>query len=71
MVSSHSKSTGIPRVDGLSMGPSDLGRHNYYSCRVRVSEYSVTSILTRPLDTNYHPYMESSVQNFTFLIDFL
>ena len=31
VVSSHSKSTGIPRVnglDGLSTGPSDLGRHN-------------------------------------------
>ena len=28
MVSGHPKFTGIPRVDGLSMGPSDLGRHN-------------------------------------------
>ena len=27
VVSSHSKATGIPRVDGLSMGPPDLGLH--------------------------------------------
>ena len=31
MVSSHLKSTGIPRVDGLSTGSSDLGRHNLVS----------------------------------------
>ena len=40
MVLDHPKSIGIPRVDELSTGPPDLGRHNYYSCRVRVSEYS-------------------------------
>ena len=28
VVSGHPKSTGIPRVDGLSTGPLDLGRHN-------------------------------------------
>ena len=27
VVSGHPKSTRIPRVDGLSTGPSDLGRH--------------------------------------------
>ena len=27
VVSGPSKSTGIPRVDGLSMGPPDLGCH--------------------------------------------
>ena len=27
VVSDHLKSTGILRVDGLSMGPPDLGRH--------------------------------------------
>ena len=27
VVSGHPKSTRIPRVDGLSMGPSDLGCH--------------------------------------------
>ena len=27
VVSGHSKSTGIPPVDGLSTGPPDLGRH--------------------------------------------
>ena len=27
MVSGHLKSTGILRVDGLSTGPPDLGRH--------------------------------------------
>ena len=27
VVSSHLKSTGIPRVHGLSTGPPDLGRH--------------------------------------------
>ena len=27
VVSGHPKSTGISRVDGLSTGPSDLGRH--------------------------------------------
>ena len=27
MVSGHPKSTGIPRVDGLSTGPPDLGCH--------------------------------------------
>ena len=27
VVSSHTKSTGIPWVDKLSTGPSDLGRH--------------------------------------------
>ena len=28
VVSDHLKSTGIPRVDGLSTGPPDLRRHN-------------------------------------------
>ena len=28
VVSSHSKSIGILRVDGLSMGPPDLGCHS-------------------------------------------
>ena len=28
VVSGHLKSTGIPRVNGLSAGPSNLGRHN-------------------------------------------
>ena len=27
VVFGHPKSTGIPRVDGLSTGPPDLGRH--------------------------------------------
>ena len=27
MVSGHPKSIGIPQVDGLSTGPSNLGRH--------------------------------------------
>ena len=27
VVSGHPKSTGIPRVDGLSTGPPDLGRY--------------------------------------------
>ena len=31
MVSGHPKSTGIPSIDGLSMGPSDLGRHRLVS----------------------------------------
>ena len=38
VVSGHSKSTGIPRVDGLSTGPSDLGCHkkkdNLVSCLI-------------------------------------
>ena len=29
VVSGHLKSTGIPRVDGLSMGPQSLRLHNY------------------------------------------
>ena len=29
VVSGHSKSTGIPRVDGLSTGPPDLGCHTF------------------------------------------
>ena len=29
VASGHSKSTGILRVDGLSMGPSDFGRHGF------------------------------------------
>ena len=29
VVSGHPKSIGIPRVDGLSMGPPDLGGHTY------------------------------------------
>ena len=29
VVSGYPKSTGIPQVDGLSTGPSDLGRHKY------------------------------------------
>ena len=33
MVSGHPKSTGIQRVDGLSMGPSDLGCHMSSSMR--------------------------------------
>ena len=28
VVLGHLKSTGIPRVDGLSIGPPDLGRHS-------------------------------------------
>ena len=31
VVSGHSKSTGILRVDGLSMGPSDFRRHDLVS----------------------------------------
>ena len=31
VVSSHSKSTGILLVDGLSTGPSDLGLHSLVS----------------------------------------
>ena len=31
VVSGHPKSTEIPRVDGLSTGPSDLGCHNLVS----------------------------------------
>ena len=31
VVSSHPKSIGIPRVDGLSTGPLDLGRHSLVS----------------------------------------
>ena len=31
LVSGHPKSTGIPRVDGLSTGPLDLGRHSMVS----------------------------------------
>ena len=31
VVSGHSKSTGIPQVDELSMGPPNLGRHNLVS----------------------------------------
>ena len=31
MVSGHPKSTGIPQVDKLSMGPPDLGRHSLVS----------------------------------------
>ena len=30
-ISSHPKSTGIPRVDGLSTGPLDLGCHSLVS----------------------------------------
>ena len=34
VVSGHSKSIGIPRVDGLSKGPSNLGAsHNEYVLR--------------------------------------
>ena len=28
VVSGHLTSTGVPRVNGLSMGPSDLGHHS-------------------------------------------
>ena len=31
MVLGHPKSIGIPRVNGLSTGPLDLGRHNLVS----------------------------------------
>ena len=31
VVSGHLKFTGIPRIDGLSAGPPDLGRHNLVS----------------------------------------
>ena len=30
VISGHPKSTGILRVDGLSTGPPDLGRHRLY-----------------------------------------
>ena len=38
MVSGHPKSTGISRVEGLSTGPSDLGRHNLVS-ELRYTNY--------------------------------
>ena len=38
MVSSHSKSTGIPRVDGLSTGPPDLGCHTLTHCPLHETE---------------------------------
>ena len=31
VVSGHPKPTGIPRVDGFSTGPLDLGRHSLVS----------------------------------------
>ena len=31
VVSGHPKSTGFPRVDGLSTGPPDLGYHSLVS----------------------------------------
>ena len=33
VVSGHLKSTGIPRVDRLSTGPPNLGRHVFASCQ--------------------------------------
>ena len=34
VVSGHSKSTGIPLVDGLSMGPPNLGFHRFVKVRL-------------------------------------
>ena len=36
VVSSHPKSIGIQRVDGLSMGPPDLGRHNLRTILIQI-----------------------------------
>ena len=47
VVSGHSKSTGFPRVNGLSNGPRDLGRHNL------VSELRLT--ITYELGWGYPP----------------
>ena len=47
VVSSNSKSTGIPQVDGLSMGPPDLGCYSYN--RLRYSEL-IDNILPHKLD---------------------
>ena len=44
VVSGHPKSTGIPRVDGLSMGPLDLGCHNIIN---RYKAYKFDNIVTR------------------------
>ena len=41
VVSGHSKSTGIPLVDGLSTGPSDLGCHSVVSELRYTITYSV------------------------------
>ena len=39
VISSHHKSTGIPRVDGLSTGPPDLGCHKLNLIRLLYWSY--------------------------------
>ena len=44
VVLGHSKSTGVSRVHGLSMGPPDLGRHSLVSSHSeRKSDFGVIS----------------------------
>ena len=39
VVSGQPKSIGISRVDGLSTGPPDLGRHTFFSDSYRLLSY--------------------------------
>ena len=39
VVSGQPKSTGIPRVDRLSMGPPNLGRHTFFSNSCHLLSY--------------------------------
>ena len=63
MVSGHPKSIRISRVDGLSTGPSDLGRHRAKVYALAVGTYVLTlpSGLVLHLDDCFYARMKISV----------
>ena len=45
MVSGHPKFIGIPRVDGLSTGPPNLGCHTLSTCLIKITIFSYITII--------------------------
>ena len=66
VVSGHLKSTGIPRVDGLSTGPLDFGRHisteerNSFRFQEGLSEFLKDKLSFHMLET-YSEVIESAL----------
>ena len=58
MVSGHPKSTGIPRVDGLSTGPPDLGRHKVGEENAKCRNINSWGLWTCGGNSNKHIYVD-------------
>ena len=55
VVSGHTKSTGISRVDELSTGPPDLRRHNFFS----LLSFPFYFFITFQFQTKHKPLFET------------